>query len=66
MAMAMMKRSIFMKSKMAMRVILSVRTNQRKTNLNRRLVFFLTPNVLRPPKKTGLKSQILQDNNLQF
>ena len=64
--MAMMKRSIFMKSKMAMRVILSVRTNQRKTNLNRRLVFFLTPNVLRSPKKTGLKSQILQDNNLQF
>ena len=64
--MAMMKRSIFMKSKMAMRVILSVRTNQRKTNLNRRLVFFLTPNTLRLPKKTGLKSQILQDNNLQF
>lgn len=66
MAMAMMKRSIFMKSKMAMRVILRIRANQRKKNLNRRLVFFLTPNVLRSPKKMGLKSQILQDNNLQF
>lgn len=62
----MMKRSFFMKSKMVMKVILSLRANQRKTNLSRRLVLIMTPNVLRFPKKPGLKSQILQDNNLQF
>jgi hypothetical protein len=62
----MMKKVISMIMKMVMRVILSLSANNKKRAGNRRLVLLKIPNRLPSLKKSGLKSQTLQNNNLQF
>jgi hypothetical protein len=52
--------------KMVMRVILSLSANNKKRAESRRLVLLKIPNRLPSLKKSGLKSQTLQNNNLQF
>jgi hypothetical protein len=62
----MMKKVISMIMKMVMRVILSLSANNKKRAESRRLVLLKIPNRLPSLKKSGLKSQTLQNNNLQF
>jgi hypothetical protein len=62
----MMKKVISMIMKMVMRVILSLSANNKKRAESRRLVLLKIPNRLPFLKKSGLKSQTSQNNNLQF